>query len=65
MGNLIDVMKDTSNIGLFKESIKKLETDIPNGLVIPPEQKDQVSSEIEQDIKETGTTRVNSKSVLC
>ena len=61
IGGVIDVMKESTSIGSFKEDIEKLATDVANGLAIPPEQKDQVTSEIRQDIKETGTSSVNSE----
>ena len=61
IGGVIDVMKESTSIGSFKEDIEKLVTDVANGLAIPVEQKDQVTSEIRQDVKETGTSSVNSK----
>jgi hypothetical protein len=61
IGGVVDVMKESTAIGSFKEDIEKLVVDISGGLAIPPEQKDQVTSEIRQDIKETGTSSVNSK----
>ena len=65
IGGVIDVMKESTSIGSFKEDIEKLVTDVTNGLAIPAEQKDQVTSEIRQDIKETGTSSVNSKYQKC
>lgn len=61
IGGFIDVMKESTSIGSFKEDIEKLASDVANGLAIPAEQKDQVTSQIRQDIKETGTSSVNSK----
>ena len=61
MGGVVDVLKELTSVGTFKENVEKLATDVANGLAIPPEQKDQVTSEIRQDIKETGTSSVNSK----
>ena len=59
IGGVLEVMKESTSIGSFKEDIEKLATDVANGLAIPPEQKDQVTTEIRQDIKETGTSSVN------
>ena len=61
IGGVIDVMKESTSIGSFKEDVEKLASDVANGLAIPPEQKDQVTSEVRQDIKQTGTSSVNSK----
>lgn len=61
IGGVIDVMKESTSIGSFKEDVEKLATDVASGLAIPPEQKDQVTSQIRKDIKETGTSSVNSK----
>ena len=61
IGGVLEVMKESTSIGSFKEDIEKLATDVASGLAIPSEQKDQVTSEIRQDIKETGTSSVNSK----
>ena len=61
ISSIVDAMKETSNLGLVKESVEKLSNDVASGLAIAPEQKDQVTSEIKQDIRDTGTARVNSK----
>ena len=61
IGGVLEVMKESTSIGSFKEDVEKLASDVADGLAIPPEQKDQVTSEIRQDIKETGTSSINSK----
>ena len=61
VSSIVDAMKETSNIGLVKESVEKLSNDVASGLAIAPEQKDQVTNEIKKDIGDTGTARVNSK----
>ena len=58
---VVDVMKGTSTIGLFKEAVERIASDVVGGLAVPEEQKDQVNSEVRADIKETGISKVNSK----
>lgn len=65
VGGVIDVMKESTMIGSFKEDVEKLISDVTNGLAIPPEQKKQVTNDVRQDVKETGTSSINSKFVHC